>query len=175
MNLRKLSFRRSSKGPVEMTADVKKDASVIRVASCSLEGSSHGNEDRVFCVDDMRLLPGISTTLAGGTERIACATVFDGHGGDRCSDFLVKSLHLRAAANPQFEGFSNAGSVLLDAFKSCEDEWNEIAEREEEFSGSCALACMAMGNDVVLAHAGDCRAVARVGKRTVQLLSLIHI
>ena len=58
---------------------------------------------------------------------------------------------------------------MLDAFKSCEDEWNEIAEREDEFSGSCALACLVMGLDVVLAHAGDCRAVARIGKRTVQL------
>jgi protein phosphatase 2C family protein 2/3 len=169
MNLRKLSFRRSSKSSVTSDQETNKgkDPTMLRVGCCSIEGQSHGNEDRVFAIDDLRFIPNLPPMQI--SERIACATVFDGHGGDKCSDYLVRNLHIKTITNPRFESFANAGSVLLDSFKACEDEWNEIGERDEEFSGSCALACMVWGYDVVLAHAGDCRAVARVGKKTIQL------
>jgi protein phosphatase 2C family protein 2/3 len=78
-------------------------------------------------------------------------------------------MHTKCIMNPRFSNFQDASSVLVEAFRACEEEWNVVATEEEEYSGSCAIACLVRGNQIVLAHAGDCRAVARLGKRTVQL------
>jgi len=139
----------------------------IRLGLFSIEGQSHTNEDRVFAVDDLRYVPNLPPTQVN--ERISFASVFDGHGGDRCSEYLSRNLHLKAIVSARFTSFASAALVLEDAFRACEEEWNAIAESEEEFSGSCAIAALIMGNSIVLAHAGDCRAVARIGKSTVQL------
>jgi protein phosphatase 2C family protein 2/3 len=169
--MRKLSFRRkSSKTDVPMEVEggiiISKD-NILRLGAASVEGTSHANEDRVFQIDDLRFIPNQAPVQY--EEKIAFVSVFDGHGGGKCSAYLSENLHLKAIANRNFESFNNAQTVLLDAFKSCEDEWNEAAEKVNEFSGSCAIASLIWGLDVVIAHAGDCRAVARMGKKTFQL------
>ena len=166
--MRKLSFRRKSKteGELEGMVTATKD-NLVRLGAASVEGPSHPNEDRVFQIEDLRYIP--NQAPVSSVEKIAFVSVFDGHGGSSCSMYLSENLHLKVLANTRFESFSNAQTVLLDAFKACEDEWNEISERENEYSGSCAIASLILGLDVVIAHAGDCRAVARMGKKTFQL------
>ena len=169
--MRKLSFRRkSSKTDVPMEVEggiIIAKENILRLGAASVEGTSHANEDRVYQLSDLRLIP--SQIPVGFVDKISFVSVFDGHGGGKCSQYLSENLYLKAITNPGFESFSNAQTVLLDAFKSCDDEWNEIAEKNDEFSGSCAIASLIWGQDVVIAHAGDCRAVARMGKKTFQL------
>ena len=168
--MRSLSLRRLSKKPEDGDSPVgsfRNPDSALRLAVFSVEGRSHTNEDRVFAVDDLRFVPNLPPTKF--SEKIAFGSVFDGHGGERCADYLSRSLHLKAIANPRFHSFADAALILEDAFRECEEEWNIIAERDQEYSGSCAIAALVHGNTIVTAHAGDCRAVARVGKSTVQL------
>ena len=176
--MRTLSFRRKSSKTETPMMDVNiVNTNIIRLGAASVEGTSHVNEDRVFQTEDLRQISNksIPNAAAGGgggagdSGKISFVSVFDGHGGGKCSLYLSENLHLKIIANSNFESFMNAQSVLLDAFKSCEDEWNEIAEKNSEFSGSCAIASLICGNDVVIGHAGDCRAVARMGKKTFQL------
>lgn len=170
--MRKLSFRRkSSKTDVPMEVDggiIVQRENVLRLGAASVEGTSHENEDRVYQIADLRLIP--SEAPLPWEERIAFLSVFDGHGGGKCSSYLSQNLHLKVLGHcKNINSFANAQTVMLDAFKSCEDEWNIIAERDSEFSGSCAIAALISGLDVVIGHAGDCRAVARMGKKTFQL------
>jgi len=147
---------------------VQRDSTALRLGAASIEGTSHENEDRVFQIADLRTFP--SPTPLVSDDKIAFLSVFDGHGGSKCSTYLSEALQQKVLLHcKNFESLTNAQTVLLDAFKSCEDEWNVIAERDSEFSGSCAIAALISGLDVVIAHAGDCRAVARMGKKTFQL------
>jgi protein phosphatase PTC2/3 len=167
--MKRISFRRkSSKAevPLEQLEDGGSSAE-LRCGAASVEGTSHANEDRVFETVDLRYVPNQPPVVFG--EKIAFVAVFDGHGGGRCSEYLQNNLHKKVIQNGAFESFNNAQTVLLDAFKACEDEWNDVADQANEFSGSCAIAALVWGFDVVIAHAGDCRAVARMGKKTFPL------
>lgn len=166
--MRTLSFKRRSKenGFVNDPEDSNL-TNAVRLGAASKQGPSHLNEDRVFEIDDLKLVD--TQVPARWSEKMAFVSVFDGHGGGGCSQYLSENLHLKVLANPSLEGFTNAQTALLDAFKACDDEWSGIAEQTSEFSGSCALASLIWDLDVVVAHAGDCRAVARMGKKTLQI------
>lgn len=167
--LRPLSFRRKSSKTDGGGSGVGMGVSLddhIRLGSASIEGTSHANEDKVFQVENLKAL---SPTTSPMPDSVSFISVFDGHGGGRCSSYLSLAMHEKILANESFRTFHDAKQVLVDAFQSCETEWNAVAERESEYSGSCALACLISGLDVVFAHAGDCRAVCRMGKTTYQL------
>jgi protein phosphatase 2C family protein 2/3 len=166
--LRPLSFRRkSSKQDNTSTNGPISDIDfLLRLGSASIEGTGHPNEDHVYQLEDLHLLVSPPTFLPA---KIAFVSCFDGHGGGGCSSYLNENLQMKIVQNPCFKSFADAQTVLMDAFKSCEDEWNEFAEKNQDNSGSCALACLISGLDIVFAHAGDCRAVCRIGKRTFQL------
>lgn len=169
--MKRLSFRRKSSktdNPMEVEggALVARE-NVLRLGAASIEGTSHVNEDRVYQVSDLRFIPNQHPVKF--SEKISFVSVFDGHGGSKCSQYLTENMHLRLMGHSNFESFLNAQTILLDTFKACEDEWNQFADPINEFSGSCAIASMICGLDVVIAHAGDCRAVARMGKKTFQL------
>jgi serine/threonine protein phosphatase PrpC len=95
--MRKLSFRRASKKPEDSSPSrpTATPDSELRLALFSIEGQSHTNEDRAFCIDDLRFVPNLPPIQFN--ERVAFASVFDGHGGERCSDYLSRCVPPAAA------------------------------------------------------------------------------
>ena len=105
--------------------------------------------------------------------------VFDGHGGCMCSEFLRKRLHnavmkcVRQAPRPRRRvqpGTVDADVVdvtkasLTEAFATLDSEFLTQAKRDHLDDGSTALVTMLLGNSednmsIVVANAGDCRAV----------------
>ncbi|XP_051137801.1 probable protein phosphatase 2C 22 [Andrographis paniculata] len=90
--------------------------------------------------------------------------VFDGHGGKHAADFA--GYHL-----PRFifegEGFSqDIERVIASAFLQTDTAFAEACTLDADLaSGTTALAAIVMGSSLVVANAGDCRAVlSRRGK-----------
>ena len=147
----------------------------VRMAygSATREGSAHDNEDRFFVIDDLSATE--NAPPVSFTETVAYAAVFDGHGGERCSDYLSKALHRKIILNDKYDDFvKSSETALLESFKEAEDEFCEMAERQSETSGSCAVACLVNGLDVFVAHCGDCRAVVRTSDKKVNELTIDH-
>lgn len=140
----------------------------LSLGQVSIEGRNHENEDRYFAVEDLCFVPNMPPQTSINT--IGYFGVFDGHGGTGCSTFLSKVLHEKIILSKGFFSspftLDRAEAVLIDAYKEASDQWEEIAESTEDFSGSCAVTALVCGGDIVIAHAGDCRAVMREGKTT---------
>ena len=62
-----------------------------------------------------------------------------------------------------------AESVLVDAYKEANDQWEAIADKSSDFSGFLRRYCTREWPELVVAHTGDCRAVMREGKKTTVL------
>jgi serine/threonine protein phosphatase PrpC len=104
-------------------------------------------------------------------EEILMVGVFDGHGGVGCVDYVSEHLHNRIAkaATSERRHFSGLASAVADGFKTCEDEFSEIAQKERDYSGCCAMVALIHENQLLVGWAGDCRAVLCDGVNAEQL------
>ena len=86
--------------------------------------------------------------------------VFDGHGGEKCSDFLLKHLHNILFSQPEFP--QNIIESVRKTFTTVEAEFRKEAVLGTELkdkSGSCAVIALII-NDVLYAiNLGDSRAL----------------
>lgn len=105
--------------------------------------------------------------------------VFDGHGGRAAADFVSKRLvpAIRALAkkssNGNGDGVTGGGGLDVDyiaaslktAYTQTDFEFKQSATTEEASSGTTALVVFVCGDALLVANAGDCRAVlSHVGK-----------
>ena len=121
------------------------------------------------------------------------AGVFDGHGGDECSNYLVDALphHVRAAmyaerealrqaiedsrTNPRPEGTEDTASelmrqILKQSYLRTDKEF--ITPKSAPQSGSTAATVILMGRRLFAANVGDSRVVlCRAGGQCVELTS----
>lgn len=139
----------------------------ISFGTATLEGQSHANEDRAFHTPDLTAVE--NAPPVSFIDTIGYASVFDGHGGHQCSDYLSKALHRKIIGNPNFESFSDAEKVLYTAYQEAEDEFISIAQPSGDTSGSCAVTALINGLNVTVANVGDCRAVLKTEKKVMDL------
>jgi serine/threonine protein phosphatase PrpC len=121
------------------------------------------------------------------------AAVFDGHGGDECSNYLVDALphHVRTAMYAEREALRNAieTSRTSSRAEQTEDAASELMRKilkgaylktDKEFitpktapqSGSTAATIILLGRRLFAANVGDSRVVlCRVGGQCVELTS----
>eukprot|EP00051_Salpingoeca_urceolata_P006381 m.84394 g.84394 ORF g.84394 m.84394 type:complete len:344 (+) comp14802_c0_seq1:278-1309(+) len=94
------------------------------------------------------------------TRNISLFSVFDGHGGDRCSTFAKKQLH-QLLAEMLFKGNYDdlVGSALHHSFKQTESQFWDLAKAERDTSGSCSTCVVIKGNKVFCGNAGDSKAM----------------
>jgi serine/threonine protein phosphatase PrpC len=99
---------------------------------------------------------------------LALVAVFDGHGGDAAAHFCAERLAARlASAWPS--GAST--SAAADALRRCFDDLNRsfLESAGADDSGATALAALCMPDRLLVANAGDCRAVLWRGDALVPL------
>jgi len=85
--------------------------------------------------------------------------VFDGHSGGMCSDFAKR--HFFKFVNAFAKKEKKEGTELLTAqsFLNADKYFLDYADKVKDRSGACANVAHVNGNDLVVANAGDCRAV----------------
>ena len=121
----------------------------------------NNNEDKVKVILDYKLNKQINTQ--NGTlinPNISYFGIYDGHGGDKCSNFLQQKLDFFLFNSNYFPIYTL--QALYDAFAKSEEEFNALSFDAEkrimlDKSGSCALSALIMDEWCYVTYLGDSR------------------
>lgn len=136
-------------------------ASAALSSTCGARGPDR-MEDRSIVIPN---LAGLSNTHLFG--------VFDGHGGQECSEFVANHFLgalFRAWANEE----ATPDSALVHAFEDVDLAFLRDTRISEE-SGCTAITALLIGRKLLVANAGDCRCILSRKNGTVVALSKDHV
>ncbi|KAK6116870.1 hypothetical protein DH2020_049400 [Rehmannia glutinosa] len=124
-------------------------------------GSRSSMEDVYVCADNLMRDYGLDSSSKRPT---AFYGVFDGHGGKHAADFACYHLPRFIVEKEDFP--EEIERVIASAFLQTDNAFAEACSLKADLSsGTTALAAVVMGSSLVVANAGDCRAVlSRRGK-----------
>ena len=109
--------------------------------------------------------------------KISYFAVFDGHGGEECSEFLEKNFLNYLVENANFP-FDIKLSMVEACQKVEEGFFKEFCKdkiEDSNFSGSCALIAVVFDNKVYIGNIGDSRAIMSIcGGTKVKQLTMDH-
>ena len=131
------------------------------------------NEDRVSIIINMAKPKNYTKSYWPKTSFFG---IYDGHGGNQCSEFLRDSLHKLILNDNNYpenvelaikNGFKNAEKNFFSNFALDPIDNNNILDR----SGSCAIVILFVDNIVYIANVGDSRALfsENNGKRYIEI------
>jgi len=102
-------------------------------------------------------------------------SVFDGHGGVACANYLKSHLHtyirdkLIASISHCIDVRKTVKQALVEAFQACDEDFRRAEPGLAQTVGSTALVSMVLGDLLVTANLGDSRAVLCRAGRAVDL------
>ena len=123
------------------------------------------NEDKISICVNLKKPNDIKTR---NWPKISYFSIFDGHGGDKCSIFLMDNLLNYIIEDKNFP--IDIKSSLISSIEKAENDFNKQFENlnndnikdyndKTDFSGSCALICLIVDNKIYLCNVGDSRAI----------------
>lgn len=123
--------------------------------AAAAKGLRHDMEDAHMAVSNVENLPECSPH----SQATSFFAVFDGHGGSTAAVFGAQHL-LRLVVNNEFFA-ENPGHAMNYAFQELDEKFYKEVEGEEppHCSGSTVLAALLQGPQLMVANAGDSRAV----------------
>ncbi|GLJ25324.1 hypothetical protein SUGI_0484780 [Cryptomeria japonica] len=130
---------------------------VFRSGSWAEIGPKRYMEDEHICIDDLVEHLG---TVSECPEPGAFYGVFDGHGGGDAAIFIRKNLLNFIVEDSHFP--NAVGKAIRNAFMQADHAFADACSLDSS-SGTTALAALIFGRTMIVANAGDCRAV--LGKR----------
>ena len=116
------------------------------------------NEDRVSIIINMNKPKDF---IKGKWPKTSFFGIYDGHGGEGCSEYLRDNLHKLICNNEKFPedipgaiklGISNAEQDFLNNYALSENK-EEIIDK----SGSCAIIILIVDTNIYIANVGDSR------------------
>jgi len=126
------------------------------------------NEDRVSIVINIKRK---TDWKAPRWPNCSYFSVFDGHGGALCADFLKDNLHKLILENPNFP--DNPVAAIEEGCAQAEHDFCKFALRQTniEKSGSCGLVILLVDDKAYIGNVGDSRAIVSElsGKMSVNL------
>ncbi|CAL1388196.1 unnamed protein product [Linum trigynum] len=134
---------------------------IVRSGAFSDIGFRSRMEDVYACIDDFTIDNGLRHDIDGPN---AFYGVFDGHGGKHAADFACHHLPRFIIEDEDFP--RDIERVIASAFQQTDSAFAEACLLDAGLaSGTTALVALVMGRLLVVANAGDCRAVlSRRGK-----------
>ncbi|KAJ4828262.1 hypothetical protein Tsubulata_012071 [Turnera subulata] len=134
---------------------------IVRSGAWTDIGFRSNMEDVYICVDNFINDYGLKNVVDGPG---AFYGVFDGHGGKHAADFARSHLPRFIFEDDDFP--SQIESVVSSAFLQTDTAFAEACSLDDALaSGTTALAALVVGRLLLVANAGDCRAVlCRRGK-----------
>ncbi|CAN0877650.1 Probable protein phosphatase 2C 22 [Linum grandiflorum] len=151
----------SVESEVSIQAHVADYIPIIRSGAWADIGFRPNMEDVYTCVDDFATDYGLKHQI---DRPNAFYGVFDGHGGKHAADFACHHLPRLIIEDEEFP--RDIERVIASAFQQTDSAFAEACSLDAELaSGTTALAALVVGRSLVVANAGDCRAVlCRRGK-----------
>ncbi|XP_058785841.1 probable protein phosphatase 2C 22 [Vicia villosa] len=144
------------------TGDVTEDfLPKLRSGGYADVGFRSSMEDVYVCVDHFMQDPGLNKHIGGPS---AFYGVFDGHGGKHAADFACNHLPKFILEDKSFP--VDIERIVASAFLQTDNAFAEACSLDAALaSGTTALATLVIGRLLLVANAGDCRAVlCRNGK-----------
>ena len=128
--------------------------------------SRHHNEDRVRIILNIKKPEHFTEEKWPPSSFYA---LYDGNSGKQCADYLKENLHSYIFADPNFP--CRPKQAITSAFLEADTNFLENAQESNDFSGSCALICIIIGNRCFIGNCGSSRAVLSAG-RGIKVLQL---
>lgn len=134
---------------------------LIRSGAWADMGFRGSMEDVYICADNFVHDYGGKNLIEGPSSFYA---VFDGHGGKHAADFACQNLPKFILEDDDFP--TQIDRVISSAFAQTDTAFAEACNLDANLaSGTTALTALVIGSSLVVANAGDCRAVlCRRGK-----------
>ena len=109
--------------------------------------------------------------------KISYFAIFDGHGGEECSEFLKNNFLNYLVENKNFP--FDIKLSMIETFQKIEEDFFKLKCKdtleESEKSGSCALISIIFDNKIYIANLGDSRAILSMnGGTKVKQLTVDH-
>ncbi|GAB2267555.1 hypothetical protein Dimus_002535 [Dionaea muscipula] len=141
---------------------------IFRSGCCSEIGPRLFMEDEYICIDDLtELSMGANISTTDLPLPRAFYGVFDGHGGSDAAVFTRENILKFIVEDSHFPAcVSNA---MTNAFLRADSAFANAADSVDTSSGTTALTAFIFGRTLVVANAGDCRAVLSKRGRAVEL------
>ncbi|KAG9442559.1 hypothetical protein H6P81_018413 [Aristolochia fimbriata] len=136
---------------------------IFRSGSCSEIGPKQYMEDEHICIDN---LPEHLGETAEFPSPGAFYGVFDGHGGVDAASFIRKNILKFIIEDPHYPTFMD--KAIMSAFVKADHAFAD-AHSLDSSSGTTALTALIFGRTMLVANAGDCRAVLGKRGRAVEL------
>ncbi|KAM1062442.1 hypothetical protein ACFX13_027429 [Malus domestica] len=148
------------KSPASETAEF---VFVFRSGSCSEKGPKQYMEDEYICVDNL-------SDRIGEIENLpspgAFYGVFDGHNGVDAASFIKSNILKFIVEDSHFP--SVVRKAVRRAFVKADHAFAD-ASSVDKSSGTTALTALILGRTMLIANAGDCRAVLGKRGRAIEL------
>jgi len=118
------------------------------------------NEDRVKIILDYKLNKSVSEYGNNISPNISYFSIYDGHGGNKCCNFLQENLHNYIFESEFFP--LNPPSAINQAYEKAELNFKIISLDEQnkkliDKSGSCALSALIIDEWCYISYLGDSR------------------
>ncbi|MCQ2818234.1 MAG: protein phosphatase 2C domain-containing protein [archaeon] len=126
-------------------------------AAITNEGRRDYNEDRVSIIYNISKPQSFIETKDHLWPKCSFFGLYDGHGGDGCSDFLRDNLHNFIIGDPHFP--SNPNKALVNGFIKAENYFIKNCVDKHDFSGSCAIVVLIIEQRCYVVNVGDSRAI----------------
>ena len=109
--------------------------------------------------------------------KISYFAIFDGHGGEECSEYLEKNFLNCLVENSKFP--YDIKLSIIETFKKIEEDFFKAYCKDtienSNFSGSCALVGVVFDNKIYIGNIGDSRAIMSInGGTKIKQLTLDH-
>ncbi|XP_010029573.2 probable protein phosphatase 2C 47 [Eucalyptus grandis] len=136
---------------------------VFRSGSCSEKGPKQFMEDEYICVDNLyeHFDSAVQVPSPG-----AFYGVFDGHGGTDAASFTRKNILKYIVQDSNFP--TGLKKSVKSAFVKADDAFAEAGSLDSS-SGTTALTALILGSNMLIANAGDSRAVLGKRGRAIEL------
>ena len=153
---------KSSKNSLKLSGVLRQDQGKSSTRRCgavqayavnSFPGRHH-NEDRV---NIMINLPRPENIAEDQWTYSSLFSLFDGHSGKTCAEFLKKNLHSYICKDSNFPYRSR--DCLISGFRKADQDFLAGAKESGDMSGACALVVLIIGDKCIVANTGDSRAI----------------
>ncbi|CAL5384450.1 unnamed protein product [Camellia sinensis] len=139
---------------------------VFRSGSCAEKGPKEYMEDEHICVDNLHEYLGATADFPSPGAFYGMEIVFDGHGGTDAASFVRKNILKFIVEDSQFPVC--AEKAIKNAFVKADHAFADDSSLDIS-SGTTALTALIFGSTMLIANAGDCRAVLGKRGRAIEL------
>ena len=119
------------------------------------------NEDRVtILINPLIVKKDNNVQKDNENFKISYFSIYDGHGGNKCCDFLKKYLHTYIMESDYFP--SDPLKAIEEGFNLCEKNFMNLVYLKTELldtSGSCAIIILILNDTCYIVNLGDSRAL----------------